>query len=303
MIAGGVGFGYELSTVNTKQFLREPLVHFLLIGAALFGLNAWLGGGDKPSAGASGGPAPVIMVTRADIEPLVVNFRRQNDREPTAAELRALADQFVHDEVIYREALALGLDKGDTVVRRRLQQKMEFILDDVSIEVPTDDQLKDYMARNMDTYGTDPQVAFRHVFVNVADRGAAGEAHARALLERLRQGTDAAGLGDQSPLQTEYPLSALSKITADYGDAFGRALMSAPTNSWAGPFTSKLGLHLVYVETIEKPQLKSLDQMRGMAKRGWELERREQLKEAAYEKMRQRYEVKVELNPKEDGKR
>jgi hypothetical protein len=161
-----------------KSFLREPLVHFLLLGALLFALNAWL----RPAAAPAGNVE--IVVSEARVRNLAQNFRRTWQRPPTRQELEGLVESHVREEVFYREALALGLDRDDAIIRRRLQQKMEFVSEEASaLARPSDAELQQYLETHPGDFVVEPRVTFAHVYLDPARRAAKLQADARRLLD------------------------------------------------------------------------------------------------------------------------
>src|SRR5262245_12825913 len=159
-----------------KAWLREPLLHFLVIGAALFGLYRLVGGAEQ-------GPREIV-VSEAQVEALAQNFSRTWMRPPTAAEVRGLVDDYVKEEIYYREAIALGLDRDDTVIRRRLRQKMEFVSDDVAAtREPTEADLAAFLESNAESFADPPSLSFRQVFFSGDKRGAGAQSDARQALE------------------------------------------------------------------------------------------------------------------------
>jgi hypothetical protein len=161
--------------------LREPLLHFFVAGVALFAV--WEG---RSSAGAA--RADRIVVSAATVETLAGNWARIRQRPPTPTELEGLIDDHIREEVLYREALALGLDKDDTIIRRRLRQKLEFVSEDVAAQVePTEAQLEAYLSQNPDAFRVDPRHAFRHVYLSPGRRGAALGRDAERLLAALNR--------------------------------------------------------------------------------------------------------------------
>jgi hypothetical protein len=193
-----------------KNLIREPLVHFLIIGAGLFLLFGWGGGPVPLPAGQAGLPSAKIIIAPSDIDQMIAAFTRTWQRPPTEADMKVLVDNFVRDEIYYREALAMGLDRDDSVIRRRMRQKMEFIFEDITAQAePTDEELLAYMKTHPDAYRIDPQIAFRHVYFNVDKRGKNAEADARQTLARLNEGMNAKLAGDPFMLGSELNLSPL----------------------------------------------------------------------------------------------
>jgi parvulin-like peptidyl-prolyl isomerase len=277
------------------NLFKEPLLHFLLIGAALFLLY---GLGSNP-AFMPGGQATTqtaqIVVTRDAVDQMNTLFAKTWQRPPNEEEQKKLIEDFVRNEIYYREAIAIGLDRDDEVLKRRLRQKMEFIFEDISsVAEPTDEDLKAFMKKNREKYLIDPQVAFRQVYVSVYKRGASAESDARQTLAQLTAGADPDSVGDNTMLLPEIPLSPLWDIRKQFGDEFSRNLLEIKPGRWAGPIRSGFGLHLLYVRERLGGRLPDLNEAREMLKRDWMIERQKELKDAAYAKIRERYTVTVE---------
>jgi len=278
-----------------KKFFREPLVHFLLIGAGLFLLFGWRGGPASFPAGQSGPQAAKIVVPQSDIDQMVATFTRTWQRPPTEGEVKGLVEDFVRNEIYYREALAIGLDRDDSVIRRRMRQKMEFIFEDIAAQTePTDEELLAYMKKHPDSYLVDPQIAFRHVYVNAAKRGKNAGTDALEILAQLNAGADPDVVGDPLLLASEVPLSPLWDISKQFGEPFSRKLLELKPATWTGPVQSGFGLHLVFVRKRVGGRLPDLKEVREIVKRDVMAERQKELKDAAYAKLRERYVVIVE---------
>jgi hypothetical protein len=274
-----------------KRILREPLVHFLLLGAALFVAFQLRGASEEPGGGR-------IVVPAGRVEALASGFARTWRRPPTRVELEGLVGEWVREEVLYREALARGLDRDDTIVRRRLRQKLEFLADDLAEMVePTGEQLQAWLAGHADSYRLPPELALRQVFVSPDRRGDRVEADALALLVALRaQGAaaDIAELGDALMLPAELELQPLDALERQFGPGFGEDLLALEPGVWSGPVESGYGLHLVLVTEREEGRLPALDEVRAAVERDWLAARREELAEAFYQGLRERYSVEVE---------
>jgi hypothetical protein len=275
---------------SARRWLREPLLHFLLIGAVLFMLYRVLNG--------AGEEAPrSIVVSSSRVDALAENFARTWMRPPTTEELQGLVDDYVAEEVYYREAIAMGLDRDDTVIRRRLRQKMEFVTDDVTSMVPvTDVQLQAYLDAHREQFVAPGQVTFQQVFLSRDKRGDAVQRDAEQLLDQL------ASPGPPSPLDvgdaTLLPGSMTNATPADvdgtFGAEFAEAVMKVPAGQWSGPIASGYGLHLVRVEKIEPGSLPALATIRPAVEREWQAHQRKQAKEALFEQLRSKYDVKIE---------
>jgi hypothetical protein len=275
--------------------VHEPLVHFLLIGAGLFLLFGWRGGPASLPPGQSGPQSAKIVVTQDEIDQTIATFTKTWQRPPTGEEAKGLVEDFVRSEIYYREALAMGLDRDDGVIRRRMRQKMEFIFEDITSQTePTDEDLLAYMNKHPDSYRVDPQIAFRHVYVNADKRGKNAEADARQILAQLNQGTDPDSVGDPLLMDAEIRLSPLWDISKQFGEEFSRNLLALKSGKWEGPVRSGYGLHLVLVTKRVEGRLPVLKEVRETVKRDWVFDRQKEVKDAAYAKIRERYVVIVE---------
>jgi hypothetical protein len=279
------------------KFVKEPLLHFLLIGASLFLLYGWKG---APAAGASGGrsagsPAEQIVVTRDDLERMNDLFARTWQRPPTEDERENLVEDFVRSEIYYREAIAMGLDRNDDVLRRRLRLKMEFLYEDVSsLTEPTDGELEAFLAAHPEKYRVEPGVAFRQVTIRTDGAGTDAETRAERARERLNHGADPESVGDPTLLEPRVAQAPLSEIDEQFGEGFGRKLLEVEPGAWAGPVRSSFGLHLVWVEERQEERMPELRQVREAVERDWLIAKQKELKDAAYAKLRGRYSVVVE---------
>jgi hypothetical protein len=275
-----------------RSLLREPLVHFLLIGAALFLFFRWSGG--------SGGPdSHRIVIGPGQVEHLAVGFARTWRRPPTQAELKGLVDDYVREEMATREARSMGLDREDTVIRRRLRQKLEFLVEDAAEAVPpTDAELQAWLDENPGDYRREPEVAFRQVFLSPDRRGEGVQADARELLEQLRSqgpGADIDPLGDSIMLPADFELAPLTVASRMFGNDFARRLAELPPGEWSGPVPSGYGLHLVYLSERIEGRAPELDDVRGAVTRDLLTRRRKQQLEAMYERLLEKYEVVIDM--------
>jgi len=284
-----------MNWVRKVNLLKEPLFHFLLIGAALFLLYGWRSNSSSLSGGQAGTKTAQIVVTQDAIDQINNLFAKTWQRQPTEEEQKQLIEDFVRNEIYYREAIAIGLDRDDEVIRRRLRLKMEFIYEDItSWAEPTDEDLKAFMKKHREKYLTDPQLSFRQVYINTNKRGKSAESDARQILAQLTEGADPDSVGDPTLLEPEVTLSPLRDIRKQFGDEFGRTLLELKPGGWAGPIRSAFGLHMVFVKERMGGRLPDLKEVRETVKRDWTAERQKELKDAAYAKVRERYSVTVE---------
>lgn len=273
-----------------KSILREPLVHFLLLGGLLFLYFEWRG---------SGGPTSSrIVITPGLVEHLASGFGRTWQRPPTDAELKGLIDDYVKEEIATREAVGMGLDRDDTIIRRRLRQKLEFLVEDASSSSPpTDAELTAWLDTHPQSFRAEPQLAFRQVYVSPERRGASAGKDAEKLLARLRaKGKDARseGLGDASMLPTEQPLSPLREVERSFGNDFAQEVMKIEPGEWTGPVESPYGLHLVLVQERVAGAAPELAEIRPVVEREVLAERRKRDLDTLYERLLEKYTVTIE---------
>jgi hypothetical protein len=284
-----------------KNLIREPLLHFLLIGAGLFFLFGWRSGPAALPAGQAGPPSAEIFIGQGDIDQLAGTFQRTWQRPPTEEEVQGLIDSFVRDEIYYREALALGLDRDDSVIKRRLRMKMEYIFEDIAAQgEPTEAELEAFFQKNGERYRLDPQRAFRHVYVNIDKRRENAETDARHFLAKLNKGIDPATVGDPFLQESEIGPLSLREIRDQFGAGFADSLIELKPGRWEGPVRSGYGLHLVLVTSAVEEQMPLLHEMRDIVKRDWAAARQMELRDAAYARLRERYTV-VREKPQSHG--
>ncbi|MDH3198544.1 MAG: peptidylprolyl isomerase [Candidatus Krumholzibacteria bacterium] len=270
-----------------RRWLREPLLHFLLAGAALFALHGMV-------AGPGVAPPERIAVGEDRIRMLSQSFERTWQRPPSALELGGLIDDYVTEEVLYREALALGLDRDDLVVRRRMRQKMEFLNDELVESEPSDAVLRAYFAANAERFRVSSRVSFAQVFVGAEANGSA-QARAADLLARLRAGEDPETLGAATGLPPAMASATPSEVAGFFGAAFAEALAEAPDATWSGPVASSFGLHLVRVGTRVPGRLPPFEDARRFVEREWAAEQRDETRERFYRALRGRYDIEVRM--------
>ena len=273
------------------RFLREPLLHFFVLGAGIFLLFGLVSDPEKKQT-------HDVVVRVSQIERLVEGWKKTRMRAPTVPELEGLIADHVREEIYYREALAMGLDGNDLVIRRRLRQKMEFLSQDLAAQVnPTEAELQAYLQDNADAFRIEPRITFRHIYFSIDQRGDDAHADALQLLARLRGSSDAidaAALGDAFLLPREYHSLPESDVNSLFGSDFAAWVLTLKQGSWEGPVPSGYGLHLVYIGERSEPQTPELAQVRSQVERDWRESRRREANEAIYRGVRERYTVVVE---------
>jgi hypothetical protein len=271
-----------------KHLLAEPLLHFLVLGAVLFGLLN-LAGKKEPEP-------EKIVVSAARIENLANGFARTWQRPPSPQELLGLIDDYIRDEVFYREGKALGLDRDDIVIRRRLRQKMEFVAEDMGVSEPSDEQLAAYLASNAERFKTEDRLTFSHVYLS-AGRREALDRDARAVAAKLPNmdaGTDATALGDHFLLGDQFRDMPRSDAARTFGERFAEELFKLEPWRWQGPIVSSYGLHFVLISERTQGGLQPLDDVRPAVRREWMNARRLEAEATLYRTLRVRYQIVVE---------
>jgi peptidyl-prolyl cis-trans isomerase C len=279
-----------------KRLLKEPLLHFLLLGAALFAVNAYVqrnGGGETSTQ---------IVLSLDELKQLETYFEAQWRRPPTADEFNAMVENRVQEEVLYREALALGLDKDDTIVRRRMAQKMQFLAEDVAAaHEPTHAELQSWFDANTDKFALPARIAFREVYFSPDRRGTnARDDAVRALVQLAGQPIDAplgATLGDPFMLQNYYSDRTSEQLAKDFGPAFAQALFKVEPGAWRGPIESGFGWHLVFVEWINPGRIPALAEVEPDVKTAWLADQKQRAWTDAYQAMRAKYTVLLQAPP------
>jgi hypothetical protein len=273
------------------KVLRDPLLHFVILGAALFLVYA------VASDLFSSDDSRRIEITASEIELLANAFERQWRRPPTEVELRGLVDSRVREEVLYRAALAVGLDRDDVVVRRRMVQKMELLTQDLALLAdPTDDELRTFFEERREDYNVPPRISFSHVYFNADRRGAAAEDDARRLLAEIRErGTtrDAAELGDRFMLQHDYALQTPLDVQRLFGEGFADALFEMEPG-WHGPVVSGYGIHLVNIGQRVEKRVREYEEIRDRLVIDYNRLRRDRANEALYESLVDGYSVEID---------
>jgi hypothetical protein len=281
------------------KWLREPLLHFLFIGAAIYGLYAVFA---EP---ALDDDDKTIVVSAGEVAWMQTSWQKRWNRPPTPEELDGLIQQYIRETVLYREALTMGLNQHDQVIRRRLAQKLEFLAKDlVALTPPTEEELRTYFATHRDRYQEPPRYTFTQVFFDPDKRGDTTLDDAEAIKARLiAEGDaieDAGALGDDFMLQSYYPEKDPMEIQKLFGSGFAESLVDLATGEWHGPVLSGYGTHLVYVEAVVEPPPRQFDDVRERVTQDWVTDRGEELNEEFYANLRDTYTIVIEEPVAED---
>jgi hypothetical protein len=284
-----------------KRWLREPLVHFLLLGLVVFGIYAYINRG-------RGGveSSKQIAVSLDDLRLMETYFESQWHRPPTPQEFQSMVEDKVREEVLYREGLAMGLDKDDTIVKRRMAQKMQFLAEDVAAaHEPSTDELKAWFDKNKDKFALPSRYSFRHLYFSPDKRSKSAQEDAAKALAKIASQPEnselAASLGDQFMFQDYYGDRTPEAISKEFGLQFAVALEKLKPGSWQGPVESGYGWHLVYVDTVTPGGIPAFEEMGRDVKTAWLGEQKAQAWQKAYAEMRAKYTVLLPAPPDKEA--
>jgi len=273
---------------RVQRWLREPLLHFVLIGVCLFALYGRIGPDNRSGER--------IVVTSAVVSDLARQHQARWMRPPDAEELAGLVEGYVRDEVLYREGMGLVLDREDAVIKRRVRQKLELISEEeLSLAAPTDAELAAYLAENKARFARPVVVSFEQIFFSGAVAAEQVERNLAAARAALARGVDPTRLGQATLLPAGGESVSIELVARDFGTAFAEQLAALPEGKWTGPVASALGVHLVKVSARTEAALPPLDAVRQQVTREWENERREHSRIESYRQMRARYDVVIEF--------
>lgn len=276
-----------------RKVLREPLLHFVLIGTAIFGAYAWLNGGASEADAQRD-----IVLTDDDLLQMRVVWRAQGRPPPTPAQLQGMIDAKVREEVLYREALAMGLENDDVIVKRRMAQKMDFLAEDLaSLRQPSRDELVAWYQAHPQDYSRPPRATFRHIFFSFDKRGPNARDAAAAAAQRI-----AARPGDTPPdpkdvaadafmFQDRYAERTPEQAASVFGGPFAQAVFALRPGVWSAPIESAFGWHLVFVDATTPGTLPEFDEVEAEVRAAWTQQQRAELKRQAYDVMRAKYRV------------
>ena len=278
---------------GVPAFVRAPLLHFLVLGGVAFA--AWSVTRTPESLYEE--PGRHIAFSARRIAALREGWSRKRQRPPTEKELRGLIDSVVREEILAREAIALGLDQDDTIVRRRLAQKMDSMARELlTPRDPTDEELQAFLEETPDRFRRPARIGFRHVFFSPDRRGSAAEADAKRALVELRKQPDMAieNVGDAVMLPAEVDLESETVVANRFGPEFVADLAKAPAGEWSGPVASAFGLHLVFLTGRRPSALPALEEVRAVVARDFAVARRETATGELYRLLRKEYRVEVD---------
>jgi len=268
--------------------LREPLLHFLVLGAGLFFLFNQI---NEPKAGTD----HRIIITQADLNRLASTWLKGMGRPPTAQEREQQLKHYIHEQVLYREALAMGLDRDDVIVRRRLAKKMQYLFNDLSlIPDPTETELASFLSEHPEKFTEPASITFKQIFLDPKYRDQNINQDAEQLLKQLKAtpaGVHAIDIGDRSLLPYEFSNARQSEIASMFGTGYAKKVFELPVNSWQGPVTSAYGVHLIYITSRTAARLPPLAEIHRRVVKAWRTLKQHEANEVFYQSLYQRYEI------------
>ena len=270
------------------MLLREPLLHFLIIGAALFIIFYQINDTQIKTDNR-------ILITQSDLDRLAATWLKSMGRPPSAQEREQQLKHFIREQVLYREARTMGLDQDDVIVRRRLAKKMEYLFDDLSfIPEPTEAELSSFLSKHAAKFTLPATITFNQIYLNPGKRKQNINKDAEQLLKQLKETTaaiDTIDMGDRSLLPYQFTAERENEIASMFGTAFAAQVFELPTNSWQGPITSEYGVHLIHISSRTEARLPPLAEIRESVTRDWRATKQQEANEIFYQSLYQRYEI------------
>ena len=284
------------------KILREPLLHFFLIGAAIYAAYAFYGAPDQ----AAMDDDRRIVVDEEKVEGFIASWQARMYRPPTQEELNGLIERYIRESIYYQEAVAMGLNQGDPVTRRRMAQKLEFLTKDVAaLNQPADGELERFFEQNADRYKSPDLITFTHIFLDPDKRGDATLDDANKLLADLQASgatsTATAEKGDLSMLPNDFFRQPELQVSKSFGSGFAARVMALEPGRWHGPVLSGYGTHLVYVFELEDAPVPAFEQVKDRVLQDWQDRQQEIVDEEFYKALKRKYEIVVEGVPSLSG--
>ena len=273
--------------MRMRKLLSEPMLHFAVIGVALFA------GYQQIAPNQSSGRR--VVVTDGVVRDLITQHVAARGREPSSIELNQLIESWLHDELLYREGVALGLDRDDAVVKRRVRQKFEMIAEEDAVSAtPSEADLSAYLADNAARFTQPAILTFEQVFLGSPGTSPDVVQIAAVTGESLRRGANPEALGKPTLLARRMRDTPADLVGREFGDAFAKVIEQAPVGEWSGPVESSFGAHYVRVSARTPAAVPELNAVRDQVIREWENDRRQRARAEAYARMRAGYDISVE---------
>jgi hypothetical protein len=266
------------------KLIREPIFLFFFLGILLFLVYESILGSVEQSSRR-------IYVSQEQVALLEETYTNTWNRPPDEEDLDALINDFIMDEIFYKEAVAMGLDKTDLTVKRRLRQIMEMMIDEYATIYPSEDQLRAYLEEHPEKFRRDKRISFRQLHFPVEERDEALEFLARMQENERAYETYNGGL----LLLAEYYENEVSyEVNKAFGDYFASRIFELETGVWNGPLESPFGWHLIYIYGIQEGEVPDLEEIWDQVEREWTVVRKNEIKEEGYKLLREKYNIVVE---------
>jgi len=270
------------------KWLKEPLLHFLLIGAVFFFMYDMKNG---PMVNTKS-----VVISKAEIEHLKSLWTKTRQRVPTQSEIQVLIDHEIREKIMYQEALALGLDQGDSFVRRRLAQKMEFFSSDIAdLAKPSEEELLQYMSAHKEMFRSPGKINFTQIYINPSKHKL--QTYSQTLLDTLRSKkneVDIGALTDSNMFKQSYAGESEYSLKKVFGEIFVKELFALPVQTWQGPILSSYGEHLIFIHSVTRSQQEPLNLVRDKVVMEYKAQKRKEMDKVFYGNLRKSYDVTVE---------
>lgn len=277
------------------KILREPLLQFLFLGGLIYLAYAYVTPRTEENKSKS------LVVNAAKIKWMQSNWQKRWNRLPTRKELNALIEQYIKETVLYNEAVKMGLDKEDSIIRRQLAQKVEFLAKDLVVYIPpTDEELKAYFKAHKDQYKEDPLYSFTQIFFDPDKRGSTTLQDAKKAKEHLDQSNsmlqDTTKLGDAFIADSYFEANSLLDIRKNFGSGFMQTLIKLESGKWQGPILSGFGVHIVYLKEIIFPPEPEFSKLKDTVLQDWTRFKQEEINQQFYKQLKENYIIVIEDN-------
>jgi parvulin-like peptidyl-prolyl isomerase len=265
-----------------KRVLKDPLLHFLVLGGLVFVLYGYINGGFDSQK---------ITISKVEVDQLTYRFQKKNFRKPTPKELEKMVESAVYIEVMSREATKIGLDKNDHIIKRRLVQKMEFVSSDLSrLSKPTKEELQKYLEQNSATYQKPTEISFISIYIDPSKGNA--KSRAESITHQLKD-IDYTKLSDHFMLPLKYDNITYKELSRKFGKSFSQKISTLTTNTWSEPIESGYGLHLVYISKKVDGELPTVDSIKNILTNKYMEDNQEKSNQNFYKMLRDNYTVEV----------
>ena len=284
-----------MSNRLTRLF-KEPLIQFLIIGAAIYGAYAVFGTPEEDYRD------NIILVDSNRINAMISEWESRWQRPPTRQEIDGLIEQYIKEDVLYRQAVSMGLSEDDPITRRRMAQKLEFLTSDLAqMQEPGEGELEAFFEENEETYRDPDRISFSQIFIDPDARGDATLDDADEILAQLKAqgepGEEALDMGDRFMLQNYFASATELDVRRQLGSGFSEAVMKLEPGQWHGPVLSGYGVHLVYVFAFQAAPAPQFEAVRERVLEDWHTVKREEFNQQFLESLKERFEIIVDELP------